>query len=70
MLLVGNGKGFGFLMKAHCIELLNGCASKGNPFAELSLHVKKAETRLSVQIEIPAKLHVFRIVFLLIWFLS
>ena len=70
MILVGNDKGFGFLAKVYRVELLNGCTSKRNPFAEIGLHVKKAETSLSVQVEIPAKLDFFRMIFLLIWFLG
>jgi hypothetical protein len=70
MILVGNGKGFGFLMKGHCIELFKGCAPKGNPFAETGLNVKKTETRLSVQVEIPSELNFFRVIFLFIWFLG
>ena len=70
MILVGNDKGFGFLAKVYRVEPLNGSASTRNPFAEIGLHVVKAETRLSVQVEIPAEFHFFRMIFLFVWFLG
>ena len=70
MILVDNGKGFGFHVKVYRLEPLNGSASTRNPFAEIGLNVVKAETRLSVQVEIPAKRHFSRMIFLFVWFLG